>query len=68
MAHDDDMEGKRDEAKGTVKEKAGEVRDDDRQRAEGKMDQVTGQAKQGMVDGKDTAQEAGNRVNENVNR
>ena len=68
MAHDDDMEGKRDEAKGTVKEKAGEVRDDDRQRAEGKMDQVKGQAKQGMADVKDTAQEAGDRITERVNR
>ncbi len=47
-AHDDRMDDTWDDkVKGTVKEKAGEVRDDDRQQAEGKMDQGKGQARLG---------------------
>jgi uncharacterized protein YjbJ (UPF0337 family) len=62
------MEGKADEAKGRVKEAAGDLADSDRLKREGKADQVGGRLKQAFEDAKDKAEELVDRVKERIDR
>ncbi len=54
----DKAEGKWDEAKGNVKEKVGEVTDDERLEGEGKVDQAKGGGKQALGKAKDAGEKA----------
>ena len=47
------MSGKIDEAKGRIKEAAGDLTDDDSLKAEGKVDQAAGKLKEGVDKVKD---------------
>ena len=55
-----------DEAKGRVKEAAGDLADDDDLKREGKVDQGAGKAKRGIEDLKDKAQDAVDKVRDKV--
>jgi uncharacterized protein YjbJ (UPF0337 family) len=68
MADDGRFAGRWDEARGNVKETIGEVRGDPRQQGEGRMDQTTGTANQGLAGVKDAARDAGDRAREAVTR
>ena len=48
--------GKVDKIKGTVKETAGDVTDDKKQKAEGTLDKTVGKVKEAAEDVKDTAE------------
>jgi uncharacterized protein YjbJ (UPF0337 family) len=54
----DKAEGKKDQFKGSVKEGAGKLTDDESLEAEGRMDQSKGSAKEGLGRAKDAAGKA----------
>ena len=56
------MGGKRDVAKGRIKEAAGALTGNDRLRAEGRADQVVGKTKQAIRKTANTAKKSVNRV------
>lgn len=56
------MEGNFDEAKGRVKEAAGDLTDDEQLQREGKVDQAKGNIKQGIDDASDKAKDALDKV------
>ena len=68
----DRIDGGLDSAKGHVKSGIGDATGDDRTRAEGEMDKLSGDAKQGLADVKDTAgdlkDKAGKAVDDLLNR
>jgi uncharacterized protein YjbJ (UPF0337 family) len=57
-----EMEGNFDEAKGRVKEAAGDLTDDEDLQREGKVDQAKGNVKQGIDDASDKAKDALDKV------
>jgi uncharacterized protein YjbJ (UPF0337 family) len=62
------MEGKFDEAKGRVKEAAGDLTDDESLKAEGKTDKAAGKVKQGIEDLKDKGEEFVDKVRDKIQR
>lgn len=60
----DRAEGTWDETKGKVKQKAGEVTDDESLQAEGYKDEAKGEGKQAMGKAKDKAEDAKERIKE----
>ena len=52
------MSGEFDQAKGRVKQAAGDLSDDDEMRREGKTDETAGKAKQAVDDAKDKVEDA----------
>jgi uncharacterized protein YjbJ (UPF0337 family) len=60
----DKTEGKWDEAKGTVKERVGEVTDDEDLETEGKTDQVKGKGKQAVGKVKDAGKKTKEAIQE----
>jgi uncharacterized protein YjbJ (UPF0337 family) len=60
------MGEKADEAKGRVKEAAGDLTDDDRLKREGKMDQAGAEVKEKTSDAVDKGKEAWRKVEEKV--
>jgi uncharacterized protein YjbJ (UPF0337 family) len=61
-----DMGEKSDEAKGRVKEAAGDLTDDDRLKREGKMDQAGAEVKEKTNEAVDKGKEAWKKVEEKV--
>jgi uncharacterized protein YjbJ (UPF0337 family) len=61
-----DMGEKTDEAKGRVKEAAGDLTDDDRLKREGKMDQAGAEVKEKTNEAVDKGKEAWRKVEEKV--
>ena len=61
-----DMGEKADEAKGRVKEAAGDLTDDDRLKREGKMDQAGAEVKEKTNEAVDKGKEAWRKVEEKV--
>jgi len=55
------MSGSGDEAKGRIKEAAGDLTDDDDLKREGKVDKATGKVKDAVDDVKDKVQDTFNR-------
>lgn len=55
------MSGSADEAKGRIKEAAGDLTDDDDLKREGKVDKATGKVKDAVDDVKDKVQDTFNR-------
>jgi uncharacterized protein YjbJ (UPF0337 family) len=53
----DRIEGKKDQAKGFIKEKAGKLTNDPDLEAEGKVDRAAGKVKEGLGKAKDKARE-----------
>jgi uncharacterized protein YjbJ (UPF0337 family) len=53
-----DVDGKLDQAKGRVKEAAGDLTDDDDLKREGKVDRASGSVKDTLADAKDRAEDA----------
>ncbi len=53
-----DMDGKLDQAKGRIKEAAGDLTDDDELKREGKVDRASGSVKDKAADAKDKAKGA----------
>jgi uncharacterized protein YjbJ (UPF0337 family) len=62
------MEGKMDEAKGRVKQAAGDLTDDDDLKREGKVDEAGGKIKQAIDDLKDKGDELVDKVKDKLNR
>jgi len=62
------MGEKIDQAKGRVKQAAGDLTDDDKLRREGKIDEVTGKVKEAFEDLKDRAEDAVDSVREKIDR
>lgn len=60
------MAGETDEAKGRVKEAAGDLADDQDMKDEGKLDQATGKAKQKVDEVKDKAGEVIDKAREKL--
>lgn len=60
------MAGETDEAKGRVKEAAGDLSDDQDMKDEGKLDQATGKAKQKVDEAKDKAGEVIDKAREKL--
>lgn len=60
------MAGETDEAKGRVKEAAGDLSDDQDMKDEGKLDQATGKAKQKVDAAKDKAGEVIDKAREKL--
>ncbi len=62
------MEGKMDEAKGRVKQAAGDLTDNDDLKREGKVDEAGGKVKQTIADIKDKGDELVDKVKDKLNR
>ena len=62
------MEGKFDEAKGRVKQAAGDLTDDERLKQEGKTDEAGGKVKQALDDAKEKGEELVDKVKDKLNR
>jgi uncharacterized protein YjbJ (UPF0337 family) len=62
------MEGKMDEAKGRVKQAAGDLTDNDDLKREGKVDETGGKVKQTIADIKDKGDELVDKVKDKLNR
>lgn len=62
------MAGKMDEAKGRVKQAAGDLTDDDELKREGKVDETGGKVKQAVNDLKDKGDELVDKVKDKLNR
>lgn len=62
------MEGKIDEAKGRVKEAAGDLTDDDDLKREGKLDQAGGKVKEAAGTAKDKVEEGVDKIKEKLDR
>jgi uncharacterized protein YjbJ (UPF0337 family) len=58
MWNKDEVDGKADQLKGKLKEKLGELKDDDQLRDEGKDDQVGGEIEEGLGKGRRKVGEA----------
>jgi len=58
MANKEQVEGKYDQAKGRVKQAAGDLTDDERLKAEGTWDKVKGAVKEGVGDVKEAVHDA----------
>jgi uncharacterized protein YjbJ (UPF0337 family) len=62
------MEGKMDEAKGRVKQAAGDLTDNDELKREGKTDEAGGKVKQAMENIKDKGDELVDKVKDKLDR
>jgi uncharacterized protein YjbJ (UPF0337 family) len=62
------MAGEADEAKGRMKEAAGDLTDDDDLKAEGKVDKASGRLKDKIDDVKDKVEEGIDKVRDRFNR
>ena len=62
------MEGKMDEAKGRMKQAAGDLTDDERLKREGEADEAGGKVKQAIDDLKDKGDELVDKVKDKLNR
>ena len=62
------MGEKTDQAKGRIKQAAGDLTDDDRLRNEGKADEMAGKVKGFVDDLKDKAEDAVDKVKEKIDR
>ena len=63
-----DIEGKKDELKGRVKDAAGALTDDEELQAEGKADKAGGKVKEFLDDAKEKGEEIVDKVKDKVNR
>lgn len=62
------MSGKTDQAKGHVKEAAGDLTDNDDLKREGKVDQATGDVKEKVEDAKDWVSDKADDIKDRINK
>jgi uncharacterized protein YjbJ (UPF0337 family) len=68
MLNRDELEGKKDVAKGKVKRAVGDLTDDDRLRDEGSADEAAGKVEEGIGRARRKAGEAIEDIGENIKR